>query len=752
MKLTIKAGGDAGNNAASGPETIIGTASNDTIDGKGGADIIHGMAGNDTLIDVDGKATLYGDEGDDIFVVKDLNNDTLIEPKNFSKIHGGTGVDAIRVSGTGVTLDMTQSAWAAGTVIDGMEILDIVSGNALRIDSDGVQRLNDTRDDTTHPLRIIGAAGSTFEFPDLSEDWHCADPTATVTDDKGRAFYLFEDNSGNQALVQTTLTQIIHGTAGDDTVTLQNRPIIYYGDAGNDTISGGTGNDVIYGGIGNDTLRGGSGTNTLYGGDGNDILYVDSVTDTPYGDAGTDRIILGDGTSGVTFSKASFTKISGGSGTDTLELHGANNILNLTGLSGDKLTSIEVIDIRGTGGNSIVLDATLLTADTGREAGGPLTILGNAGNSYQLTGTGWTYVSTGGGYHTYTNAGQTLLVQDTMTRVQAAPAGGGTLTADLVTDQLLGGAGNDIFALKDLGGDGKLTGADFGSISDGAGVNTLAFAAAAADNLGIDLSLLTAGKINGISIIDLAGHGHNHFDLDNNTIQNMGVNTLRVGGDLSDSFSLHGDWTYTSTSAGYHTYTDDHGKTLQVSEDMSQVVQGGNSGETLTVDHGNTKLMGGDGDDTLVAAAAGSGQHYLDGGQGDDILRVGDTAGNDGIISSSDFSGLHGGAGYNTLEVGDNLTFDLTSFAPGQVDGIQHITLGADSTLKLDVLSLHDLLDIGDLSSDLSLFVDGGSGAAILDNGSASWTDNGTVGAYTDYSTVHDGVTLHLLLNNVGGI
>ena len=230
----------------------------------------------------------------------------------------------------------------------------------------------------------------------------------------------------------------------------------------------------------------------------------------------------------------------------------------------------------------------------------------------------------------------------------------------------------------------------------------------------------------------------------------MGQTTLRVDGDAGDSFSLHGAWTYTSTSGGYHTYTDDQGKTVQVDQDMNKLVQAGDSGETLTAEHGHTTLMGGAGNDTLVATAAGSGQHHLNGGAGDDILRLGDTVGNNGIINSADFSGLHGGAGDNTLEVGDNLIFDLSSFTPGQVDGIQHIVLGANSTLKLDAASLHDMLDDG-LSADLSLLLDGEAGSA-LDSGTTPWTNNGTTVinsvTYTDYSTEHDSVTLHVLLKS----
>src|SRR5262249_38734742 len=52
------------------------------------------------------------------------------------------------------------------------------------------------------------------------------------------------------------------GTAGNDTLTGNNKANVIDGQAGNDTINAAGGNDTITGGAGNDTIDGGTGTDT----------------------------------------------------------------------------------------------------------------------------------------------------------------------------------------------------------------------------------------------------------------------------------------------------------------------------------------------------------------------------------------------------------------------------------------------------------------------------------------------------------
>lgn len=66
-------------------------------------------------------------------------------------------------------------------------------------------------------------------------------------------------------------TDLILGTAGDDTLN---------GNEGNDCLVGGAGDDTLNGGPGDDILVGGAGVDALDGGDGTDICYGTVGTDT----------------------------------------------------------------------------------------------------------------------------------------------------------------------------------------------------------------------------------------------------------------------------------------------------------------------------------------------------------------------------------------------------------------------------------------------------------------------------------------
>ena len=134
---------------------------------------------------------------------------------------------------------------------------------------------------------------------------------------------------------------IIEGTAENDTLNSSaagGSDERLYGHEGDDTIDGGDGNDLIRGGAGNDSLN---------GGDGNDILIDGNGADTFSGGAGDDWIVISD--------TSSFVSIDGGTGTDTLFLSGSGMTLDLSGISGITVTSIEKIDLEGTGDNALIL-------------------------------------------------------------------------------------------------------------------------------------------------------------------------------------------------------------------------------------------------------------------------------------------------------------------------------------------------------------------------------------------------------------
>jgi T1SS-143 domain-containing protein len=187
---------------------------------------------------------------------------------------------------------------------------------------------------------------------------------------------------------------IIEGTSANDTLnssvagTSDER---LYGHEGDDTINGGDGNDLIRGGAGNDTLN---------GGDGNDILIDGNGADTFDGGTGDDWIVISD--------TSSFVSINGGTGTDTLFLFGSGMTLDLNVISGTTVTSIEKIDLTGTGNNALVLSYSDLLALS--ESSDILYVTGDDGDmvtlaAETLVGTG--VIVDGVTYNTY-NIGGTV--------------------------------------------------------------------------------------------------------------------------------------------------------------------------------------------------------------------------------------------------------------------------------------------------------------------------------------------------------
>ena len=124
--------------------------------------------------------------------------------------------------------------------------------------------------------------------------------------------------------------------------------------------------EVLRGGAGNDLLVGGGGGDVLRGGAGDDVL---TIADSGY------RIV------------------SGGYGTDTLALAGAGQVLDLAGTENAGLSSIEVVDISGSGNNEIVIDRlSVIGLSEVRENGvATLTILRDAGDIVRFTDSAWSY-------------------------------------------------------------------------------------------------------------------------------------------------------------------------------------------------------------------------------------------------------------------------------------------------------------------------------------------------------------------------
>ncbi len=142
--------------------------------------------------------------------------------------------------------------------------------------------------------------------------------------------------------------------------------VTHAGTVAADILTGSNAANRMNGGAGNDTLVGNGGMDVIYGGQGDDVLTIADVT---------------------------FLRIEGGNGSDTLRLDNAGLLLNLTTLADNRLTSIETIDLRGSGANTLTLNAlevlNLTSNSNAAHTTNTLMVRRNADDTIN-TGAGWT--------------------------------------------------------------------------------------------------------------------------------------------------------------------------------------------------------------------------------------------------------------------------------------------------------------------------------------------------------------------------
>ena len=164
--------------------------------------------------------------------------------------------------------------------------------------------------------------------------------------------------------------------------------INFEGGAGNETLNGTAADEILVGGHGDDTLDGAGGEDVQRGGAGDDTLVYDAA----------DR------------------KIDGGTGEDTLRVDGSGVILDLSNIPDTRITSIEKIDLTGSGDNTLGL--TLLDLLNLSESSNQLLVDGDAGDTVNSVGEGWTLdaggpVDIGGTLYNSFSLGVAMLLVDT---------------------------------------------------------------------------------------------------------------------------------------------------------------------------------------------------------------------------------------------------------------------------------------------------------------------------------------------------
>lgn len=141
-----------------------------------------------------------------------------------------------------------------------------------------------------------------------------------------------------------------------------------------DTLTGTSGNNQIVAGAGDDTLTGAGGADVLYGGAGDDVIVLNTSNVAALGQTGDSQAIL---------------CVDGGTGVDTLRIDGSGITLDLTAVKAPVIQNIDVLDITGSGDNTLVMNLTdvlqLGAANSFSTAGKvQLMVAGDAGDSVTL--------------------------------------------------------------------------------------------------------------------------------------------------------------------------------------------------------------------------------------------------------------------------------------------------------------------------------------------------------------------------------
>ncbi len=178
---------------------------------------------------------------------------------------------------------------------------------------------------------------------------------------------------------------IIGAYYGDTNGTSAGESYIVYGkDFRHESpIVGTSGADVVTGGAGDDALSGGAGDDTL----------IFDVNDT--------------------------RRVDGGGGTDTLSVTGTGILLDLTTISNTVYQGIEIIDLTGSGDNTLKLSTLDLFDLSGST--NILTVNGNAGDSVIIDDFGSWSLSVDGSYNVYTNGEAIIRILNAITVSAAEP-------------------------------------------------------------------------------------------------------------------------------------------------------------------------------------------------------------------------------------------------------------------------------------------------------------------------------------------